>query len=268
MTQTATNDTAFKPVTLGRTGLTVGRLGIAGGLGLPADAVEMAVERGCNYLYHGSLRRKGMTQAIKNLCGKGKREELVIVAQIYARWEWWFRRSFYSFLKKNGLDYVDCLLLGWHNHMPSQRILAQCAELKEKKLFRYLAVSGHNRKFFPELAKTGLADIFHIRYNAAHTGAEQEIFPNLPIDKKPGIVIYTATSWGQLRKPKNVPNGERTPTAPDCYRFVLSNPSVDVCITGPSSMKEMKENLAILDLGPLSDREMAWMRTVGSNIRK
>lgn len=268
MSQLNSNDTGFKPVTLGGTGLTVGRLGIAGGYKAPADAIEMAVERGCNYLYHGSIRRVGMTQAIKNLCGKGKREELVIVAQIYVRWDWWFRRSFYGFLKKNGLDYVDVLLLGGYSRMPSQVILALCAELKEKKLFRYLAVSGHDRKFFPELAKTGLADIFHIRYNAAHTGAEQDIFPNLPVDNKPGIVVYTATSWGQLLKPKNSPPGERTPSAPDCYRFVLSNPSVDVCITGAATMEQMKENLAALDLGPLSEKEMAWMRKVGSNIRK
>ena len=35
--------------TLGRTGLQVGRLGMAAGYGVPAAAVERAFERGVNY---------------------------------------------------------------------------------------------------------------------------------------------------------------------------------------------------------------------------
>ncbi len=259
----------FDPRVLGCAGVKVGRLGIAGGFGVPAQAIEMAFERECNYFYHGAFRRGGMTQAIKNICAKGKRGELVIVCQVYMRWPWLFRRSFYSFLKKNNLDYVDVLLLGWYNNEPQKRILDICAELKEKKLVRHLAVSGHERKAFPEMAKTGLYGAFHIRYNAVHRGAETEIFPNLPdgtSDNRPGIVAYTVTSWQQLIKPGKMPTGEKTPAAADCYRFVLTNPNVDVCITGPSSAAQMKENLALLDKGPMSEEEMAWMRRVGDHI--
>ena len=37
------------PVPLGRTGLMVGRLGVASGYWAPPGAIEMAFERGCNY---------------------------------------------------------------------------------------------------------------------------------------------------------------------------------------------------------------------------
>jgi hypothetical protein len=40
----------FDSVTLGRTGLRAGRLGIAASYGVPAEAVERAFERGVNYL--------------------------------------------------------------------------------------------------------------------------------------------------------------------------------------------------------------------------
>ena len=39
----------------------------------------------------------------------------------------------------------------------------------------------------------------------------------------------------------------------------MSNPVVDVCMTGPS--------LAALDRGPMSPDEIAWMRRVGNAVR-
>ena len=54
--------------------------------------------------------------------------------------------------------------------------------------------------------------------------------------------------------------------AADCYRFVLSNPNVNVCITGPSSAEQMEENLAALAGGPLSDEEMPRVKRIGDHI--
>ncbi len=42
-------------IALGRTGLNVGRLGIASGYWAPAKAIEEAFERGCNYLTWGTF---------------------------------------------------------------------------------------------------------------------------------------------------------------------------------------------------------------------
>ena len=60
------------------------------------------------------------------------------------------------------------------------------------------------------------------------------------------MVSYTATNWGQLMNPKKTPNNEKTPTAADCYRFVLKRPEVDVCMTGPSNAQQMDEALEAL----------------------
>ena len=267
MNSTTVVDDSFLETSLGQTGRVVGRIAISGGYGVPASAVEMAFERGCNYFYHGSFRKKGMNEAIKNLTSAGKREKLFIVAQVYTRWGWQFRRSFYAFLKKTGLDYVDALLLGWYNSPPSPKILGICAELKERGLIRHIAISGHERSAFPIFAEKGIADIFHIRYNAAHRGAELDVFPKLQSDR-PGTVAYTATSWGQLLKSGKIPKGEMAPRASDCYRFVLSNPDFDVCMTGPADTAQMEEALATLDRGPMSEEELNWMRRVGESVNK
>ena len=61
-------------VTLGRSGLSVGPLGVSGGYGVGAASLLKAFDRGTNYFYHGSRRRHGMTAAIRNLVAAGRRE--------------------------------------------------------------------------------------------------------------------------------------------------------------------------------------------------
>ena len=156
--------------------------------------------------------------------------------------------------------------MGLHNKRPSQRLLDTAFELKEKCLVHWLGVSAHNRLIFREYEKEKLFDIFHVRYNAAHRGAEKEVFPFLPESDRPGIVSFTNTRWGGLLNPKNMPKGERPPRAADCYRFVLSHPDVDVAICGPNSMKQLTENLDALEEGPMSEEEHARMRRIGDHV--
>ena len=252
--------------TLGKTGLQVGRLGVAAGYGAPAEAFELAFERGCNYSYWAS-RKDGMRQAISKLCAAGKRDELVIAVQSYTRSAWWLERSFNKALAELGIQQADVFLLGWHNGPPSARILAKAAELREKGLFRFLGLTGHNRGLFPRLAAEGLLDLFHVRYNAAHRGAEAETFPKLPSgEARPGVVTYTATRWGKLLDPRRMPPGEAPLSATDCYRFALSNPAVDVCLTGPRTVEQMRQALAALDAGPLNEDELARARRIGDHV--
>ena len=138
--------------------------------------------------------------------------------------------------------------------------------MRERGMFRYLAVSGHNRPLFPNLAADSRYDLFHVRYNAAHRGAEAEVFPKFPVENRPGMVTYTATRWGDLLKTKKMPPGEASLSGADCYRFVLSNPEVDVCMTGPGSTGEMREALRALDMGPMDEAELARVRTIGDYV--
>ncbi len=254
--------------TLGRTGLQVGRLGVAASYGAPASAFEKAFERGCNYFYWGSMRKSGMAHAIRNLCGQGRREDLVIVLQSYSRSATLMEGFFARGLKSLRIQQADILLLGWHNKLPAQKILDKALQMKDRGLFRFLGISGHNRRLFPEIARLGVFDLFHARYNAAHRGAEKEIFPHIQGESRPGVVSYTATRWGQLLNPKKMPPGEPPPPASDCYRFVLTNQAVDVCMTGPKDEAQMEEALKALELGRLSGEEMARMVRIGDYVHE
>jgi aryl-alcohol dehydrogenase-like predicted oxidoreductase len=257
------------PRLLGRSGLFVGRLGLSSSYGAPAGAYERAFERGCNYFYWGSARRKGMGEAIRHLAGQ-HRTTMVVVLQSYSRHGLLLRRRIESGLRRLNLDYADILLLGWHNRPLSPRLMETALQLQQRGRVRHLAVSGHNRTMFQQFARDLRLQVLMLRYNAAHRGAEKEAFPYLERqgEAKAGVVCYTATRWGTLIDPRNTPPGLRTPTAVDCYRFVLSNPDVDVCLTGPSTLVQMEANLKALELGPLSEEEMQWMRKVGDNVHR
>jgi aryl-alcohol dehydrogenase-like predicted oxidoreductase len=161
------------------------------------------------------------------------------------------------------------LLLGLWNHKPPTRILDASRRLRERGLIRNIAISTHHRPLVSSLSVDSDIGIVHVRYNAVHPGAEREVFPLLAGNgNRPGVVAFTATSWRQLLDPKRVPPGERVPTATDCYRFVLSNPAVDVCMTGPANEAHADEALRAAELGPMSADELAWMRRVGGFIHK
>ncbi len=255
-------------VPLGRTGLMVSRVGLGSSYGAPTSSYDEAFERGVNFFYWGSRRRSLMGRTLKRLC-RERRDELVLEVQSYSRSAWLLRKSTERALKRLGADYADVLLLGWFNSEPAPRILEAARRLKEEGKVRFVAMSGHSRKLFPTLLEHDVIDVWHVRYNAVHRGAEGEIWPCLDGKERtgrPGVVSYTNTRWGALCNDKKMPEGERTPTGTDCYRFALTRPEVDIAMAGPNNAEHMAQALAALELGPMDDEELAWMCRVGDHI--
>ncbi len=224
-----------------------------------------------NYLYWGSRRSDTFAGALRHLVSK--RDQLVLVIQSYTRvpglMDWSLERA----LRALRFDYTDVLLLGLWNKTVPPRILEAAQRLKQRGLTKHLAISTHTRSLVPSFAAGQDYDVVHFRYNAAHPGAETDIFPHLPQSDRAGLTAFTATSWGQLlgkgmlrgiAGPTRMPKGERVPTSTDCYRFVMTRPEVDVCMTGPNNdPAQMEHALEALRLGPMSADELDWMRRVG-----
>ena len=260
-----------RQIQLGRTGLKVGRLGIASSYGAPAAAIEEAFDRGCNYFTWGRVlrgRSAGMRTAIRRIVRSGRREDLVVALISYAHsallTEFFLKKG----LKAAGLDYADVLILGYYPRRPARRVIDGALDLQSKNLGRFIGLTSHNRKVFRLLRADGFCDVFHVRYNAVHRGAETETFPHLTGEHRPGVVSFTATSWQQLLKASKMPPGVSPPSAPDCYRFVLSHPNVDVCMVGARSREQMQQNLRVLETGPMTEEELQRMRTIGDYIHR
>ena len=259
-------------VKIASTDLEVAPLGLAASYGIKGKDVERAFDRGLNLFYWGALRAPvfprpaDFGRALKRVAQRG-REKVVTVIQSYARSPHRMTTSVEKGLRELSLDYTDVLLLGWWNLPPPELILDAAAGLIHQGKARYIMISSHNRPSFPVLARDPRVSMLMIRYNAAHPGAEQDVFPYLATPR-PGIVAYTTTSWAQLLNPALVPAGERVPTAADCYRFVLSSPYIDACYAGAKTGVELDGAMRALDLGPMRDEELAWMRRVGASVRQ
>jgi aryl-alcohol dehydrogenase-like predicted oxidoreductase len=254
-------------VTLGRTGLAVSRIGLASN-GLPGEDVEYAVERGINYLYWGSLRLPQFGAAVRRLARR-RREELVIVVQTYSRAAALLRPSLELALRRLGIDDADLLLLGWWNHPPPARILDAALELRDAGKTKHVMISCHERKTFRSYIEDPTYGAIMVRYNAAHPGAEEEVFPWLQErTTRPGVVTYTATRWGALLDPRLLPDSEPAPRASDCYRFALSHPAVNVTLCGAKNRRELAEALAALERGPMDPEELHWMKRVGAAVKE
>jgi aryl-alcohol dehydrogenase-like predicted oxidoreductase len=280
-TAVSDGDSSFKPQTatdfkeripFGKTGLMVNRIGLASGYGVPAAAMEKAYhEYGVNYFYISPLLNIGnMVKAINNLSSSNRDDLLIILARPYFGGFGGRRLENYveKWLKKLGLERINLIFQDVRKPFKPE-LMDRVQRLKVAGKIHFAGISSHDRPLFPRITRGEVAapaDFFHVRYNMVHSGAEQDVFPLLPRENRPGIGIYTATCWRKPLKAKNMPPGESPLTAADCYRFVLSNPDVDVCLTAPKTEKQMEENFRALEAGPLDEEEMKRVRHIGKYI--
>jgi aryl-alcohol dehydrogenase-like predicted oxidoreductase len=230
--------------------------------------VYAAVEEGINLFFAFGIDRQ-MVRPLRDLL-RSRRNEFVLATGAY-NYVWWaqdIRKAFEKRLRQFNTDYIDIFLfLGvMKREQLRPKVMEDLQKLKEEKKVRSIGVSCHNRIFLGKLASEGILDALMLRYNAAHRGAESDIFPHLAAHN-PGIMSYTATRWTYLlRRPKTWPDGGRIPTAGECYRFVLSNPHVHTVLTAPRSERELRENVAAVRQGPLEDGDMKFMREFGDAV--
>lgn len=249
--------------------MSVSRLGLASGYGVPAAAMEKTFhEHGVNYFYFSPVLYTGrMAEALRHLAAR-HRDEIVIALGKPVGQGLFLRRFVERRLRAIGIDRADLLLMQ-DVRKPKPLLFERALRLKEEGRVRFVGMSSHDRPFFGRVARGEVdvpVDVFQLRYNAVHRGAERDVFPFLPERERPGIVNFTATCWRKLLQAKRMPPGEPPVSAADCYRFALSNPNVDVCLTGPSSAQRLEENLTALDAGPLSEEERARLVRIGDYI--
>ncbi|MFC1562605.1 aldo/keto reductase [candidate division KSB1 bacterium] len=252
------------------------RMGIAGNYGIDSSDIKWAAEQGANYWIWGAGFKK-VTEGIKDLI-KYDREKHVVAMLGWGFFGWQIRQSIESALRKLGTDYLDVFKLGWlgRTSIYSQSIIDSLLKLKQEGKIKAIGTSIHNRQRAGRLALDSEIDLFMIRYNAKHPGAEQDIFPHLT-KRNPAVVCYTALAWRQLIKPlKGIeippwPGKERIdvpPLTPElCYRFVLTNPHIHLVLTGPRTREQLNQNFKAIQRGALTLEELNWIQQYGKIVK-
>lgn len=229
------------------------RLGLAtrGGSHLrPAD-VEHALARGVNYL-NWCGRPDGLSLALAGL--GAARKQVVVAVQFQARDRAEAAREFDWILRELASDYLDVATLyyveserEWRQLSARGGVLEYLEEQKRLGRLRLIGLTSHQRKLAASWARSGRLDLLMIRYNAAHRGAEEDVFPVVS-DLGIPVVTYTALRWkALLRATPEDPPGFQPPPAAEWYRFCLAHPAVSVTLAAPSNRRELDEVLALLD---------------------
>ncbi|MBI3072245.1 MAG: aldo/keto reductase [Deltaproteobacteria bacterium] len=264
------------PRPLGRTGISVSPLVLAGGaifganpenLKITPEDVERAFyDHGINTFLVVPMM-KPMAEGVRRLVKAEHRNEIVIVTEVSFPFGWWVRRDFERISRSLGVETIDVFLLGWVRarwHMTGNTWKTFVA-LRDEGKVRAIGFSCHDRVLATQLTREFPVDTLMIRYNAAHRGAEREVFDPLG-DSRPAIIGYTATRWGMLLKSLPTAGFDAPMTAGECYRFALGHPSVDAVMCGARSLQEIRENVEATLNGPLDAARLAEVRKFGDAV--
>ena len=241
---------------LGATGLAVSPLGLAGFSMAPRrgsrdamrpEDVERAFhEHGVNtFLVHKWM--PAIAEGVRRLVRAGHRDELVLVSEASFPFAGSVRRGLEAQIRAMGTDRLDVWLIGWLRKTWYARdaVWSEMIRLRDTGRTRAIGFSCHDRPLAAALARSLPADVIMIRYNAAHRGAEHDIFDALKDlgPRRPGIISYTATRWGGLLRAVPEHGFSQPMRAGECYRFVLDHPMVDVAWCAARSPAELQEDV-------------------------
>lgn len=241
----------------------VHRLGIAFDHGIEAEGIQAALDRGVNYLFWANGNKSAAHEVLKSALERDREHYVFAGGASLGFFAGSLRRAAERILRSFDLRYIDVFQLYWLGKMSAltKPVEQELIKMREEGIVRAIGVSTHDRMRAAKLALESPLDLLMVRYNAAHTGAETDIFPHYS-KRKPITIAYTATSWRKLLR---VPDGwgKEVMSAGDCYRFCLSNPLVDVVLSAPDSREQVEENLDALEKGPLSPEEEEQIRHFG-----
>jgi aryl-alcohol dehydrogenase-like predicted oxidoreductase len=251
------------------------RLGLAsrGDGALTVDDVHIALERGVNVLNWPGAE-DNLSRAV---AGLGlRRDAMVIIAQFEARTAPEAAAELPAMLRALGTDYLDVLTFyyveepaEWEQICGPGGALRYCQAARRDGAVRRLGLTTHQRPLAAEAARSGRLDALMVRYNAAHRGAEREVFPVTDALGLP-VITYTALRWGGLLRPTpDDPPGFAVPPAPAWYRWVLQSPSVAVALMAPRDRAELVEDLTVLATGgPLTAGEYERLSEHSQRVRR
>ncbi len=162
-------------------GKTVHRLGLAVNYGIDEAGVEAALDRGVNYLFY-TFRSGTLKRPLRKALAQRREEVVVATLPTLGFFGGSVRRAAERALTALGTDYLDVFQLGWLGVTSAwtEGTQRELRHLKESGKVKAIGVSIHDRPRAGKLVEDSPLDLFMLRYNAAHPGAEREVFPSSP----------------------------------------------------------------------------------------
>ncbi len=241
---------------LGATGVHVSALVVSGAGILPSRAYVDAMHAGCNMFfweprYHTLGRMLAREPGAGVIAGSYEATARAIVSDV--------ERS----LRRLRRDVLDVFLLFWARSparvtgdSPLYDVLSG---LKQQGKLRAFGFSTHDRALACDALRERPWDVVMTRHSAVHPGAEDRVLP-LAREKNTGILAFSTLSYGRALSP--------TISAPDAYRYSLSQAGVSACLSAPRTTSELEQNLTVLRAPPLPLERQAELRAHGKSVHE
>ena len=254
---------------LGRTGLTVTRLGIGGAYCKTPEGYRKALDSGVTYVDTAPAYHEGKDEAYVGEAIKGRRHNLVLATKTMGRSADDARKELETSLRLLGTDYLDIWQLHYLNTKADREkvlgpggALEAAVKAREEGLIRFIGVTGH---VWPEISlavATGAFDTVLCWYNCAKREPEKNVFVEAQ-KHNTGVIIMHATGTDKLIE------HEGSPPLANFYRYVLGHPAVNVVLRG---LRDVEQFLSVAEelteRSGLTEVERKYMELYGRRMRK
>jgi hypothetical protein len=234
----------------------------------PATIVE-AFEAGVNFFFvsadmHWPYYRQ-TRRGLEILFDRGVRDEVVVAGVSYVTQPEFCHIPFRELVEEvRGLERLDVTVIGgsYAADFMSRRMEYQRHRASG---VRAVGCTFHDRRSASLAVNGGLLDIAYVRYNAAHAGAEDDVFPN--IARTRNALLYNFKSAdGYVNEARleqlRVGNDKWRPRVVDHYRFAMSRPELDGILLAPQTPRQLREALDAVAEGALGAEEVEYLKTL------
>jgi aryl-alcohol dehydrogenase-like predicted oxidoreductase len=235
--------------------------------------IPAAFDAGVNFFFitadmHWPLydaARRGLEMLFRR--GGGVRDDVVVGVVSYVTQPVFCHMPFLEVIDNvAGLERIDLTIIGGaYSHEFMLRLDEYRMHQTSRPIpgVRAVGASFHDRRAAAYAARHGMIDIAYCRYNVVHRGAEVDLFPLL--DRRSPTLLYNfINTQGYLRPARydelRLSKNHWRPAVTDYYRFVLTRPELDGVLCAPSKPDHVRALAEALDLGPLTDEEVAYIR--------
>ena len=240
-------------VTLGKTGLTISRLGFGG---IPIQRVDVAATKtlitemaakGINYI--DTARAYTVSEEFLGEALEGVRDKFVLATKSMSRTKEAMAADIETSLKNLRTDYIEL----YQVHNPTLEQLEQVMapggalealkEAKEAGKIGHIGLTGHSLELFEKAVNLDWVETFMFPYNIVETQGEELM--RKCTEKNIGFIVMKPMAGGAIDDPELA------------LRFICSNPDATVVIPGMYELKEIEQNLsAVENQAPLSESEL------------
>ena len=249
--------------TLGKTNLTISRLGFGG---IPIQRIDAEGTRtlmhqlkdaGVNYI--DTARGYTVSEEYLGYALEGIREDFVLATKSMARTKEAMEADIATSLKNLRTDYID--LYRVHNPTPDELeqgvspggALEALLEAKAAGKVGHLGVTAHSLDTFKMALEMDWVETIMFPYNIVESQGQDLI--HACAEKNIGFVCMKPLAGGAIED------------ATLALRYICSNPDVTVVIPGMADPKELEQNIAaVADTAPITEEEQKKFQAVRDDL--